>query len=906
MPARLDEETHERARRAVTYFRGLLPTLNGYVQALTGRSDVYIKVGATPSATDGKIIYYCPPIEMGDEYDHDRMLCDKRDRETLLQLCPECQRREGAHIALYHEVSHIVYGTTNKANEAEKKRFLERAVKAGSPEAITRRVESLSAFERNWMALSRAVSGHFQQLVNGMEDVRVNQRMFLARPGTRVMMTAFMRKIMTEGFEDRRPDGTIKRTLWRDMPLDAQIVVAISVQGMGMLDDGWFHERVMSALKDATLARLLDDIKNIRSVEGNVSHAFQVLLRLRELGFLLEPEERTSPPVPEPESSDDKSDDPDESKDDDADKAEKSGDDNEADGDTEGEAEEDAGAGLPDERVSPEADRNAEAPTPDEQGGSECSTDDTPPDEGDDGGDSSDSPDGAGSDADDAGSGERSDEGNGDQGNNSSPGTGTGSAGGSGGGNGGDPDGGDAPVENNEREDSSDGTDVSSDGVGDDAGGGTESPDTIDSSDEEELTDDESRGSDGRDGDDGDSLEDDTPHGESGGDRSLPSRESFGEGPDRDEAVDGEGGEESGEGDDPGTRKSAGDSTYDEPDYGTPEEAAEALEQLFGHVRPSEDARKKVSKAMEEAIQSAIETAIHQAEWFDAPAKGLQKVVLAQHKADKWRDPGDPSHVLPSYGGQRGVDAYTVPESTLGPALLKMRRAFADNARGGRTTDQKSGRINTCALAKRAPIGDDRLFYQPIQVTKKQYMVIIGVDVSGSTFGHRLDLAKTAAMAQAELLHRLKIPFAIYAHSGTDSGDMYGMLDLVIFPVKNFEQAWDTHAQQRLAGLQAYEANLDGHSLEFYRKTMDAHLKKGFDGVIMYYSDGAMPAENYAEELDVLRREIDTCRKRRYTLMGVGICTSDPTKHGLDTCRVDGPGDISKVVAHLEKRLMQV
>jgi hypothetical protein len=38
--------------------------------------------------------------------------------------------------------------------------------------------------------------------------------------------------------------------------------------------------------------------------------------------------------------------------------------------------------------------------------------------------------------------------------------------------------------------------------------------------------------------------------------------------------------------------------------------------------------------------------------------------------------------------------------------------------------------------------------------------------------------------------------------------------------------------------------------------------------------------------------------------MAVGVRTDSPIRHGLDTVQVDDDEDISKVVKHLEKRLL--
>jgi cobalamin biosynthesis protein CobT len=190
---------------------------------------------------------------------------------------------------------------------------------------------------------------------------------------------------------------------------------------------------------------------------------------------------------------------------------------------------------------------------------------------------------------------------------------------------------------------------------------------------------------------------------------------------------------------------------------------------------------------------------------------------------------------------------------------------------------------------------------------KRDYHVVIGLDVSGSTWGGRLKMIKRAALAQAELLHRTGVKFEIWAHTGNyhvevTGSTSYGALDLDVACVKELHEPWDDRIKNRLATLKSSLCNLDGHTLEFYRKQLDKG--RATDRVIMYYTDGAMPAENYTEELHVLLREIKECQRRGYTLLAVGVNNSEPAEFGLDTVRLDTIEDVAKVVAHLGKRLV--
>ena len=75
------------------------------------------------------------------------------------------------------------------------------------------------------------------------------------------------------------------------------------------------------------------------------------------------------------------------------------------------------------------------------------------------------------------------------------------------------------------------------------------------------------------------------------------------------------------------------------------------------------------------------------------------------------------------------------------------------------------------------------------------------------------------------------------------------------------------------------------------------------DKILMYYTDGAMPASNYEEELKVIKSEIEYCKKNDITLMAVGMGVDSPKDHGFDTFRLDDEKGYRKVVEHLGKRL---
>lgn len=252
------------------------------------------------------------------------------------------------------------------------------------------------------------------------------------------------------------------------------------------------------------------------------------------------------------------------------------------------------------------------------------------------------------------------------------------------------------------------------------------------------------------------------------------------------------------------------------------------------------------------------------------------------------------------YSGDLSKQKFRSDERNLTPALTAARLAFGVNARVQHHRNQRSGKVSGKTIAKRVPFGDDRIFAKKVQPDKRDYAVVIGMDISGSTSGLTLEEEKFAVLAMADVLHRLGIKFEVWAHStGYDQKTYEDRPDL--YKIKDSSTPWTDETRNTLRKLRSCGANLDGHTLQFYRKRLEA--MRATDKILMYYTDGAMPATNYAEELEVLKSEIKHCHKTGITLMAVGMGVDSPKEHGFDTCRVDSPKDYRKVVEHLGKRL---
>ena len=345
-----------------------------------------------------------------------------------------------------------------------------------------------------------------------------------------------------------------------------------------------------------------------------------------------------------------------------------------------------------------------------------------------------------------------------------------------------------------------------------------------------------------------------------------------------------------------------------EDEYGGPDEAAGAFQSIHGVI-----SQERKDESEEEAAQIII--AVIQGQFFDTPAVGVWGVHVhtpenhyhaedGEDLAMAWTEYtlDDNSEGWLAAAGVVPPEDMTVDEEILGPAVMLTRRVFHENKKVRMQRGRKRGRIDPRALGKRAWRNDPHIMKKKVFPDKKDYDVLLGVDISYSQFGESLLLTKRAAMAQCELLHRASVPFALMAHSAIFTPE-YDKLILDMYKIKEVHQPWDTRAIEAFASMGAVMENLDGHGLEFYRKAIQNSTAT--TKIILYYTDGLMPAANYDEELEVLQREIKMCKKLGITVLGVGIQTESPIQHGLDTVRVDSDEDLPRVVEHLDKILVR-
>ena len=847
-------ERTEQAQRAVKVFRSMQPQLTSYARAISGKRDLRVELargGPSANYTEGSTVFMTPPFALGDNQKHNQSLCDRRNAETLRQLCEACASRETMLGVIYHELAHICFDSLQPMSEEDRKATILRAAREGGSEKFEEEYRRLpAALQQSYIAVAKLFNPFLPSLVNALEDARVNEAMAKARPGIRVITEARVRHVFTEGVEQRDADGNLVVKPWRDYPLNAQMIIGTYCQASGYNFTGWFDPKVEQDLSDPELGILLDRFATMKSIDQVYIGAFEVLDELRRLGYCKTEEEQKKEQDEKPEQQDE------EGNSNEGDPTEDSSE------NEEGQNEEDGSSGSADSGEDDSSDRQES-----EGGGS-----DSDAESGEE--EAADSSSGAGeesnpSEGDDVGSGsDESDDGS--QSENSVEEVGE-----------------DETKDAEPIDDSTDSTksrgaseeadaDESGEPVSPESGGGGVDSDNESSPERS------------------DSLDIDPNEPEAGQETGDP-----GDGADEgyDTEASGSDGDES-EVDECSDEPNLED--YSPEDFGSAEDTERPLVLLLGHD-DSDSHEVEGFKSDSSDDQRAVALWSKQVDYFESPSVNIEGVHEYNFgspdlPADSaiWNRKRVPRYLLDAYGIEGD---FSVPESHLGPALLKMRVAFADNQRARYTRNLKSGKVNARVLGKRAPIEDPRLFKRNTTLAKKDYFVAIALDISGSTAGDNLVLTKRAAMAQAELLHRSGIKFSMFAHTGGLTMPMA----LDVFHVKYPHEPWSDKTEERLAELGPGAANLDGHAMEFLRKALERETAT--DKIALYYSDGSMPAENHREELRILQREIVNFDRLGYTLLGVGIRTDSPQRHGLDTVRVDRDEDLIKVVRHIERRL---
>jgi hypothetical protein len=932
--ARPQNDQQEKAWRAVQEFAKMKPTLTSFARTMTGNPKVKVSGTHKGSSTDGfNDISVGIPMGLGDNTKHDRTYCNKRG-DNFRQMCRACDIRELTLRNLYHEIGHIV-GESMTVPTHEMRQLAFNLIKAFHPECEHYQpMMQAVRMSGNYVMIANALNEYMYLLWDGIEDARTDRRMIDARKGLKGIFRAGVRAGLDNGIN--HDDYPHQRVPFSYAGANSQALMYAYMRATGYVDAyEYIDHELLTRLDDDVLNRILSDAAESESAHFTFEIAIKAFVRLYELGFVqverCEPkqDEADTPDIPSLNKEQDPNGSPDAENDGDTDRSPDQQDDGPSPASRSDDADDRAdsgGAGDPGDDGSgdgsdaaggsaaadpdPAPEGNGDEEQAESSGGGGDSVEDRPedpqrdqgavPDEGD-----GDSPDGGGeSGGDQPGDLDHREPGDPEVGGE----PGAADTPGKSGNKPGPLDGGDLEWSQSDEESGSGGTDAAPDGDGDRDG--------------EPAT---------------DGAQDASTHGDAG-DPATGDGEGAAEDQEQVDSADGkreDGGETAGrepsaspEGDDRAdAAEPVGADIWDGAEAIAPPQApiddddsassaGRIFRELTGHSNASEpDAMEEELEyalavdddghshgAAPEEVAEVIEKAVNQVGVFDTSSRSIGGLFIQTY----------PNYVFRWQRGASTPEQFMPTSSIIGEALMDARLTFSANKRDRHERNLRSGKINGAALARRAPFGDDRMFHKKVVPNKRSYAVVIGIDVSGSTrHGGALERIKRAVFAQTEILSRLGIEFAVFAHTGgPDITKPYkGAYDyskefVWELQVKDFNEPWNDMTKERLANLVSLYNNFDGHSLEFYRKAVEK--RSATDKIILYYTDGAMPAANYTEELEILQREIAHCQRHGIALMAVGINTDSPNEFGFDTVQVDSDEDLKKVVRQLKNKLTKM
>jgi hypothetical protein len=843
-----------RAWLAMTRLRSRVPVLTKYARMVTRNPKITVEVTTGNTATDGKVIYIKPPIQLGDNLRHKVGSCGQRGYDRRL-MCPACDVDELVMGLLYHELAHIVFGSHVKPNIPASK-AIGSLIREWHDSKVCEHAEWLAMELFNAETYLHALNpfdGRLGLLVNALEDARVNARMFEGRPGTRAMMDATMHDIFTNGIPDH--DGEPRQ--WSDVPLDMQVVMGLCLVASGYYDHLLvLHEDAREILGDEVIDQLITGVADVADAHELVIVSIKIWRRLQELGIILLDKCVEQPEAPEQPDEDEGPGESGEGKGDSSNGDAEDGDESggfpsggNVSGTSSGNAGEDQSSGQPDVEDDdgpgeggddPQSEQGTEG---DDDGGTEADSggdtdDDGPSDEGE----SDESDRTAGDGGVDAQASEGSDAAGDEASEAEAP------EGGSGDGTDGEP---------------ADGADEAGDG---------------DDSDEGEDEDDES-------GEDG---------GDEPADRTPSSLEELRDALNRISVHK----------DMPGSTEefAIGTNQIHEPDQGHDHSVG----------NPDGVSDREWQAALEKAL---LQAAWFDGPSENVDGVTVINFPSGYPGIYEWHPRHGVTYA--NYMPDQSVLGPVVVEGRIAFSPNK-KSAVERGLKSGRINGKSMARqipFGGERIFQRKTITKARNYHVIITLDiSGSTRDPLSYSRSGRPGGLQvIDLIVSSVAAQAEALHRLGISFEIWAHSAGmyldadefrayDNGTREGW-KVWMFQIKSIHDKWDDRTREKLISVRPTQGNLDGHTLQFLRKRADEVKTRFSDVVLCYYTDGAMPAANSHEEGELLREETDVCRRRGYPLIAVGARTDSPKEWGFDTVQIDTTSDLPKVMTQLRKQL---
>lgn len=301
-----DQARIERAWRAVRRAREMEPMLTSFVRMLSGRDDMRVQIDSNATRTDGTIVYLLPPMELGDNWEHDRLVCGVRHPDTRKYECQACAAQDAVFARIFHEVAHEVFDSFSRVSQQHRVRMLDLMLQEFPALAGTRYAklrEKYDSYVRskpdlNYAEAANLISPYLHPIINAIEDSRVNRAMYEVRNGTRDMFHALAVEVFENGME--MPTG--ETLLWSELEPEAQVLVGLYAKTSDFDYSQWFAPEVIEVLDDPVLSRLLDRADRIKNMGGVFNLAFPVLERLRELGYCRLPDDPEDDPPEPPEA----------------------------------------------------------------------------------------------------------------------------------------------------------------------------------------------------------------------------------------------------------------------------------------------------------------------------------------------------------------------------------------------------------------------------------------------------------------------------------------------------------------------------------------------------------------------------------------------------------------------------
>ena len=312
-------------------------------------------------------------------------------------------------------------------------------------------------------------------------------------------------------------------------------------------------------------------------------------------------------------------------------------------------------------------------------------------------------------------------------------------------------------------------------------------------------------------------------------------------------------------------------------------EAMQAVAKALGH-QPGEQPVEGHShhERGDHDLEDAIGEVLTQIAETGSPQKGVGSVNVRRAGQGDLRGRGR-SKPLP------------VPESIVGDLVMRGRAVFAENQRVKYHRDRTRGRVAPTMLGRRGWNPDDkRLFAQRHVPDTRKYAVLVGVDNSGSTSGGLDKLLRQTSVAIAKMCHRIGVDVGIYAHTSEYQ-------DVEIYEMKALRSAWRPEIEKDMWGLGIGHSNADGTILRVYRRQLEA--TDATDKVLLFFTDGVIPGYGGAEQKQIMREEVQACKRAGITLVGVGVKTDSPRDFGIETVRLDSEKDLRGLLEYLAEKI---